>query len=124
MTLRVALGLAAWVCGQGWRFSQPSGEPVFSFGVIADCQYCNVNVPKTAARQYQLSPKKLTECGEHLNRLDLQFVVHLGDFIDRDFASFDKVGPLYNQLKAPHFHVLGNPDFSVADDKKALAPAN
>ncbi|MDP7586154.1 MAG: hypothetical protein QF920_10145, partial [Verrucomicrobiota bacterium] len=76
MTLRLALWLAAWVCGQGLLFSQPSGEPVFSFGVIADCQYCNVKVPKTAARQYQLSPKKLTECVEHLNRLDLQFVVH------------------------------------------------
>ncbi len=123
MTLRLALWLAAWVCGQGLLFSQPSGEPVFSFGVIADCQYCNVKVPKTAARQYQLSPKKLTECVEHLNRLDLQFVVHLGDFIDRDFKSFADVAPIYGKLKADHYHVLGNHDFSVADEHKAKVPA-
>ncbi|MDC0065736.1 hypothetical protein OAK15_04690, partial [Verrucomicrobia bacterium] len=40
--------------------------PIFSFGVIADCQYCNIKVPKTAQRQYALSPKKLTACVEHL----------------------------------------------------------
>ena len=49
-------------------------------------------------------------------------MVHLGDFIDRDFESFDVVAPIYNRLKAPHYHVLGNHDFSVADDKKALVP--
>ena len=59
---------------------------------------------------------------EHYNKLNLSFVVHLGDFIDRDFESFDKVVPIYNRLKAPHYHVLGNHDFEVADDKKALVP--
>ena len=62
-------------------------------------------------------------CVEHYNKMELSFVVHLGDFIDRDFESFDKVVPIYNRLKAPHYHVLGNHDFEVADDKKALVPA-
>jgi len=87
---------------------------------VADCQYCS----KTSLiRKYNLSPQKLTECVEHYNKLDLAFVVHLGDFIDRDFESFAKVRPIYNRLNAPHYHVLGNHDFSVADDKKALVPA-
>ena len=123
VSIRLALCLGAWLCGQGLLFGQPSGEPVFSFGVIADCQYCNVEVPKSAARQYQLSPKKLTACVEHLNRLDLKFVVHLGDFIDRDFKSFAGVAPIYGKLKADHYHVLGNHDFSVADEHKAKVPA-
>ena len=60
---------------------------------------------------------------EYYNQLELAFAVHLGDFIDWDFGSFDKVVPIYNRLKAPHYQVLGNHDFSVADDKKALVPA-
>ncbi len=96
------------------------GSPLFRFGAVADCQYCKAT---SKVRKYSLSPKKLTACVEHYNKMELSFVVHLGDFIDRDFSSFDKVVPIYNQLKAPHYHVLGNHDFSVADDKKALVPA-
>ena len=96
------------------------GSPLFRFGAVADCQYCEAT---SKNRKYKLSPKKLTVCVEHYNQMELSFVVHLGDFIDRDFESFDKVVPIYNQLKAPHYHVLGNHDFEVADDKKALVPA-
>ncbi len=96
------------------------GSPLFRFGAVADCQYCDKTSSK---RKYNLSPEKLAACVEHYNQMELSFVVHLGDFIDRDFESFDKVVPIYNQLKAPHYHVLGNHDFSVADDKKALVPA-
>ena len=95
-------------------------EPDFTFGAVADCQYCDV---KGKGRRYRLSPKKLAECVKAYNRKDLKFVVHLGDFIDRDFKSFDVVGPIFSRLKAPRRHVLGNHDFSVADDKKLLVPA-
>ncbi|MGY8767720.1 MAG: metallophosphoesterase [Pirellulales bacterium] len=95
-------------------------ELLFPFGVIADCQYCGVK--GTGARKYSISDQKLTKCVEHLNTLDLAYTVHLGDFIDRDFKSFDVVGPIYNQLKMPKYHVLGNHDFSVADEEKKLVP--
>ena len=120
---RLLLYFGTWLCAAALLADEPSGKPLFSFGVIADCQYCNVTVPKTAQRQYALSPKKLTACVEHLNRLDLRFVVHLGDFIDRDFESFGVVSPIYDKLKADHYHVLGNHDFEVADDLKAKVPA-
>ena len=56
---------------------QKSSEPLFSFGAVADCQYCS----KTSLiRKYNLSPKKLAACVEYYNKLDLAFVVHLGDF--------------------------------------------
>ncbi len=54
--------------------------------------------------------------------MDLEYVIHLGDFIDRDFKSFDVVSPIYNQLKVPKYHVLGNHDFSVEDEKKKEVP--
>ncbi len=93
----------------------------FSFGVIADCQYCNV--VGSGERKYTLSPQKLSKCVNHFNDMDLGFVVHLGDFIDRDFSSFDVVGPIYKQLKMPKYHVLGNHDFSVSDNLKKDVPA-
>ena len=96
------------------------GSPLFRFGAVADCQYCSQT---SLLRKYNLSPKKLTECVEQYNKLDLAFVVHLGDFIARDFESFKVVTPIFAKLKAPHFHVLGNHDFSVVDEKKELVPA-
>lgn len=93
--------------------------PLFSFGAIADCQYCDGDSER---RRYRLSPEKLQKCVDHLNTVELSFVVHLGDFIDKHWESFDVVVPIYQQLKAPHYHVLGNHDFSVADDKKLLVP--
>jgi predicted MPP superfamily phosphohydrolase len=50
--------------------------------------------------------------------MDLNYAIHLGDFIDRDWESFDIVSPIYNRLEMPHYHVLGNHDFSVPDEKK------
>ena len=101
--------------------SDSADSPVpFNIGIIADCQYCND--PGSGVRKYALSAGKLDRCVNHLNTLDLACVMHLGDFIDRDFGSFDVVVPIYNRLHAPGYHVLGNHDFSVADEKKAEIP--
>jgi len=92
----------------------------FSFGAIADCQYCEV--PDRGQRKYSASKEKLQQCVEHFNKEDLSFVIHLGDFIDRNFSSFDEILPIYNSLEAPGYHVLGNHDFEVADEYKELVP--
>ncbi|MDY7394037.1 metallophosphoesterase [Aureibaculum sp. 2210JD6-5] len=89
----------------------------FSFGVIADCQYCNAE--KVGIRYYNISDSKLKKCVHQLNTLDLEFTIHLGDFIDKDWESFDVVGPIYDKLKMPKYHVLGNHDFSVIDERKS-----
>lgn len=93
----------------------------YTFGAIADCQYCDVK--STGLRRYALSKGKLADCVADFNTMDLAFVTHLGDFIDRDFASFDVVNPIFAKLKAPKVHVLGNHDFSVADHLKKDVPA-
>lgn len=94
-------------------------EALFQFGAIADCQYCDYEGTR---RQYRLSPQKLEKCVADFNRQELTHVVHLGDFIDRDWESFDVVLPIINELKAPVRHVLGNHDFSVADAFKDRVP--
>jgi manganese-dependent ADP-ribose/CDP-alcohol diphosphatase len=90
------------------------------FGVIADCQY-HQSVG-TDSRKYALSVNKLQECVRHLNLLNLDFVIQLGDLIDRDFESFDPVLSVYQQLHMPKYHVLGNHDYDVQDEKKQEVP--
>jgi manganese-dependent ADP-ribose/CDP-alcohol diphosphatase len=97
-----------------------TAEEDFAFGLIADCQYCAVE--GTGVRKYSMSDQKLQQCVSHFNTLDLEYVVHLGDFIDRDYESFAVVGPVYQQLNMPAYHVLGNHDFSVADKLKKKVP--
>lgn len=86
------------------------------FGVIADPQYANA--PPKWGRHFRQSLTKLSACIDELNRHELAFTVTLGDFIDRDFASFDPVLKRYKKLRSEHRVVLGNHDFDVADGDK------
>ncbi|MBK8504382.1 MAG: metallophosphoesterase [Saprospiraceae bacterium] len=96
-------------------------EDGFSIGVIADCQFCSD--PGEGIRKYAQSQTKLSACVKHFNDSNLDFVIHLGDFIDRDFASFQVVKPIYDSLIMPRYHVLGNHDFSVDPEKKEEIPS-
>lgn len=88
----------------------------FEIGIIADCQYCNCDT--SGKRFYQNSPEKLKNAVDSLNTRNLEYTIHLGDFIDRDFESFDVLLPIWSHLNMPKYHVLGNHDFSVLDSLK------
>ncbi len=92
-------------------------DPTVSFGVIADLQYCNAAPFKN--RFYRNAIDKLNKAIAVFNDQKLDFVINLGDMIDRDWESFDTILPLFNQMKAPVYHVLGNHDYEVKDEKKA-----
>jgi predicted phosphodiesterase len=92
--------------------------PEFEIGIVADCQYCYCE--PTEVRFYKEAPDRMREAVTILNRQPLDYTIHLGDFIDRDFSSFDTVGPIWRNLKSDKYHVLGNHDFSVADSLKHL----
>ncbi|MCX5496829.1 metallophosphoesterase [Kaistia dalseonensis] len=89
-------------------------DPLFRFGVIADPQYAAIPPNRELNRYYAKSLGKLNEAIETFNAAELQFVVTLGDIIDRDFASYDDILPLYSRLRHPQFFLLGNHDFAVA----------
>jgi len=93
---------------------------VFSVGLIADVQYADCEPVGT--RFYRESLGNLAACVEDFNRRDLAFVIQVGDLIDRDFASFDRVLPVYERLKAPSYHILGNHDYAVAQDRLGEVP--
>lgn len=105
-----------FIIGMANLFSFQSCNP-YSFGVIADCQYCKEE--GTGVRKYAKSNTKLAACVKHFNTMNLEYTIHLGDFIDHNWESFDIVNPIYNQLNMPHYHVLGNHDFWVIDKKKS-----
>lgn len=93
----------------------------FEIGIIADCQYCNCETQGN--RFYKQSTGKFKFAVEKLNTKNLDYTIHLGDFIDRNFESFDSVLPIWNNLKSEKYHVLGNHDFSVSDSLKILVPS-
>jgi manganese-dependent ADP-ribose/CDP-alcohol diphosphatase len=99
-----------------------------SFGVIADCQYGDkddedVVVAGTTDDIYynrpRLSPGKLREAVDTLNQHDLKFVVHLGDFTDKDLDGYEMLTEITDTLKAPLWHVLGNHDYEGLEGNEA-----
>jgi len=84
----------------------------FSFGVVADVQYADKD--PAGARHYRTSASRLKACVDELNKLDLAFVIQLGDFIDDGKESFDAVLPHWSRLTAPRYNVIGNHDLPVA----------
>jgi 3',5'-cyclic AMP phosphodiesterase CpdA len=98
--------------------AEPMKDPLFRFGVIADCQFADQPDSEPLDRRYRLSPHKLREAVADLNSRSLEFVVNLGDTIDCDLISFETMMPIFGELKAPVRHVLGNHDFSVAAGSK------
>lgn len=88
-----------------------SSEAQLKIGVFADCQYSFYENSKT--RFYQNSKHKLEECVSTFNAQKLNFVLGLGDFIDKDFRSYDSILPVLNLSKHPVYHVIGNHDLAV-----------
>ena len=117
--IKVIIVLAT-LLGCGTKDSKAGSNQDLAIGIVADCQYCHCE--STPSRYYKNSPVKLQNAVDSLNNSPLDYAIHLGDFIDRDFNSFDTVGPIWNTLKTKKHQVLGNHDFSVADSLKPLVP--
>ena len=94
-------------------------EPV-RIGVIADVQYADR--PNGGKRHYRTAPQKLDQAIKTLNDEKVELILHLGDFIDKDWDSFDVVLPIAANSEVEVVHLLGNHDFSVADEHKLKVP--
>lgn len=93
-----------------------AARPLLSFGLITDVQYADAEAD--GQRHYRASIPKLDAAAADLAELRLPFTLHLGDVIDRDFASFAGILPGFARLGHPVRHLLGNHDFSIADARK------
>jgi len=117
MRWMILLALAAVGAGPAPR----EEKPAFSIGAIADAQYADA--PDNGQRMYHTAPDKLAAAVADFNRQKLAFVVHLGDFIDKDWASYDALLPVARKLHHPVHFVLGNHEFAVDDAHKLQVPA-
>ncbi len=91
--------------------SNQTGRVILSFGVISDVQYCEGK--SYGSRFFSNSLTKLDEAINDLNNSDIDFIVNLGDLIDRDFKSFEPVMHILEKSDNRIYHVLGNHDFTV-----------
>ena len=92
-------------------------KPLFSFGLIADIQYCDCD--SSGTRFYRNSPAKLDSCLADFRDENLSFIVSLGDLIDRDFESYEKIIPRIEATGIKTHYVLGNHEFSVENEEKS-----
>lgn len=101
---------------------------LFSFGVITDCQYAdkdNATMLSSDERHvhechYRQSLGKLDEAIEFFNTQQLEFVVHLGDFVDGQVAtSAPAILAHAEKSHAPLWHVLGNHEYTKLDCDEA-----
>jgi manganese-dependent ADP-ribose/CDP-alcohol diphosphatase len=98
-----------------------AGAPGLVFGLLTDVQYADADA--SGERHYRASVPKLGAAVAGLAAAKPALVLHLGDFIDRDYGSFAALTPLLEPLGAPVHHLLGNHDYSVADADKARVPS-
>ncbi len=87
-----------------------TGDNRVCFGLIADPQYADIEPDIDNNLYYRNGLQKLQRAIGVLNAQPLDFVVTLGDLVDRDWQSYAAVLPVYQGLQHPHAVVLGNHD--------------
>ena len=91
-----------------------------NIGFVTDVQYADIENYKLC--YYRKSLDKLSEAVDYFNMNNLEFVVQLGDFIEKDWKSYEKVFKIWNRLRHKSYHVLGNHDFEVENPLKRNVP--
>lgn len=100
------------------RAETPAADaPLVSFGLTTDVQYADAD--PEGERHYRESIPKLKAAVADLAKQKLPFTLHLGDMIDREFASFATILQLFQPLGHPVRHLLGNHDYNVVDAEKS-----
>jgi predicted phosphodiesterase len=97
-------------------------KPDVQFGLISDVQYAEK--PEAIGKHYALSLHALSNCVMELNQKDLDFTIQLGDIIDggqNAEKELKAINMVYNQLRMPHYHVLGGHDFEGLDRQITMA---
>ena len=114
---------AGVIAGAARAAEKPPGSALLTIGVLTDCQYADSDTPPKSKRLYRESPRKLEAAIAHLDAMgDLDFMLHLGDAVDRDEKSYEVVMPLFAKARVPLYHVAGNHDYDIAAHLKAKVP--
>ncbi len=110
--------------GEGSERTADGGQsqnPIFSFGIIADVQYADAEPAGT--RYYRSSVNKLKEAVDSFVKDSVDFVITLGDLIDKELKSYTPVIEIMESSGLRFYHVTGNHDFSVDKADKRRLPS-
>jgi manganese-dependent ADP-ribose/CDP-alcohol diphosphatase len=97
-----------------------SQKPLFSFGIVADVQYADYEPAGT--RYYRSSLNKLRVAVSLFQEDSADFIINLGDLIDKDFVSYKPVLDILDSSEIKTYHVTGNHDYSVEPRQKKRIP--
>lgn len=86
-------------------------KPLLRFGIIADVQYADC--PSAGNRYYRSSAEKLEAAVSQFKKDSVDFIINLGDLIDRDYESYKPVLGILNSSGIKTYHITGNHDYSV-----------
>jgi manganese-dependent ADP-ribose/CDP-alcohol diphosphatase len=87
------------------------GKPILSFGIVTDVHYCNENPSGT--RYYKSSLIKLKEALTSFKANKTDFVINLGDLIDKNFDSYIPVMHILDSSQLKVYNVTGNHDYYI-----------
>jgi 3',5'-cyclic AMP phosphodiesterase CpdA len=102
------------------QYVKQSQKPLFSFGVIADVQYADYDPAGT--KFYRSSLVKLREAVNLFKKDSVDFIINLGDLIDRDYRSYKPVLGIIDSSGFKIYNVMGNHDYSVCPRFKKKLP--
>jgi len=97
-----------------------SQTPLFSFGILADVQYSKNDAEGT--RYYRNSVGKLREAVKSFEIDSVDFIVDLGDLIDKDYESYKPVMAIIDSSFIKTWHITGNHDYAVDNRLKKKIP--
>ena len=87
------------------RVQQPA---LITFGTIADLQYCDCE--PSGNRFYRNSLAKAREAVATFENERVDFVINLGDLIDKDIRSYEAPMEIFNNSSLTYYHCAGNHD--------------
>jgi manganese-dependent ADP-ribose/CDP-alcohol diphosphatase len=89
--------------------------PILKIGLVADPQYCDCVTE--AGRNYREALNRLNEAVDTFNLAKVDFVMNLGDMIEKYKASYDSIFLIYKHLNMPFYNLLGNHEFEKVPGK-------
>lgn len=95
-------------------------KPFFSFGIIADIQYADID--PAGSRFYRNSIDKLRDAVSGLKSDSVDFLINLGDMIDKNYDSFNPVMEIIGSSGIKTYNIAGNHDYSIDPQYKKQIP--
>ncbi len=97
-----------------------SQKPLFTFGIITDVHYCDCE--PEGSKFYRKSLGRLREATDSFTEDSVEFMISLGDLIDRDIVSYKPVMDIIDSSGLKTWYCLGNHEYSVETRYKKRLP--